>query len=310
VVAVGGNAILPPEDDKPGAQRARINSLCRGLKSVLDKDYEMVVTHGNGPHVGNILIQNELARRKVPSMPLDVCVAQTQAQIGYELQQGLSNILKRHRISKEVVTVVTQVVVNPRDKAFKNPTKPIGPYYSKTRAKELMRKCKWKMVLDPRGGFRRLVPSPRPLDIVEKEVVMDVLRVKDVAIAVGGGGIPVIKTKSGLRGIEGVIDKDLASSLLARIIGVELFVIVTDVERVALHFNTPRQRELEEITLKDAKKFLRQGHFPPGSMGPKIEAAIEFLDAQGAKSNRKVIVTSIDSLPKALAGKKGTIIKV
>jgi len=286
-----------------------MNELCRGLKSILDKKYEMVVTNGNGPHVGNILIQNELARRKVTAMPLDVCVAQTQAQIGYLLQQSFSNVLKCFRIKKSVVTVVTQVLVNPRDKAFRNPTKPIGPYYSKTRAKELMRKNKWKMVDDPRGGFRRLVPSPKPLDIIEKDVIEDVLNARDVAIAVGGGGIPVKKSRGGLTGIEGVIDKDLASSLLARTIDAELFVIVTDVERVALNFHTPAQKELDVMTIKEAKKYMRKGHFPPGSMGPKIEAAIEFLEHEKRKGQKKVIITSIGSLPLAIVGKRGTLIK-
>jgi carbamate kinase len=275
----------------------------------LKMGYEMVITHGNGPQVGNLLAQSELARRKVGTIPLDVCVAQTQAQIGYQVQQSLDNLLRRKRIAKSVVTVITQVIVNPRDKAFKNPVKPIGPYYSKTRAKELMRLNGWKMVYDSRGGYRRLVPSPRPLDIVEKDAIMDVLKAGDVAIAVGGGGIPVVKDGRGLRGIEAVIDKDLASSLLANELKTELFVIVTDVDSVAINYNTPDQKDLDILTVRDAKKFLKEGQFPPGSMGPKVEAAVEFLEHENKSGKKKVIIASIRTLSKALEGNGGTLIK-
>ncbi len=308
VVAIGGNALLPPGGGDLESQRARIDETCAALVDVLKNGYEMVITHGNGPQVGNLLEQNELARRRVGTMTLDVCVAQTQAQIGYQLQQSLANVLKRKRIPKSIVTIITQVIVNPRDRAFRTPTKPIGPTYSKTRSKELMRKNRWKMVLDPRGGYRRLVPSPSPLEIVEKDAIVDVLEAGDIAIAVGGGGIPVVKNKKGLTGIEAVIDKDLASSLLARDIGADLFVIVTDVDSVSLNYNTGKQVDLDVLKLKDAKKHLKGGQFPPGSMSPKIESAIGFLghDKGGKK---KVVVSSIDSLSKALAGRAGTVIE-
>jgi carbamate kinase len=309
VVAIGGNALLPPNGGDIESQRSRIDSVSRNLVDVLRNGYEMVITHGNGPQVGNLLEQNELARRRVGTMTLDVCVAQTQAQIGYQLQQSLANVLKRKRIPKSIVTIVTQVIVNPRDRAFRTPTKPIGPTYSKTRAKELMRRYKWKMVLDPRGGYRRLVPSPEPLEIVEKDAIVDVLEAGDIAIAVGGGGIPVVKKRNGLTGIEAVVDKDFASSLLARDIGADLFVIVTDVDSVSLNYNTPKQADLDVLKLKDAKRYLRKGQFPPGSMGPKIESAIEFLEHHRSRKKR-VIVSSIDSLSEALAEKAGTLIEV
>jgi carbamate kinase len=309
VVAIGGNALLPPNGGDIESQRKRIDATCSTLVDVLRNGYEMVITHGNGPQVGNLLEQNELARRRVGTMTLDVCVAQTQAQIGYQLQQSLANVLKKKRIPKSIVTIVTQVIVNPRDRAFRTPTKPIGPTYSKTRAKELMRRNGWKMVLDPRGGYRRLVPSPEPLEIVEKDAIVDVLEAGDIAIAVGGGGIPVVRKGKGLMGIEAVVDKDFASSLLASDIGADLFVIVTDVDSVSLNYNTHKQVDLDVLKLKDAKKYLRKGQFPPGSMGPKIESAIEFLEHERSLK-KKVIVSSIDSLSKALAGKAGTLIEV
>jgi carbamate kinase len=275
------------------------------MGKLVEQRYELVVTHGNGPHVGNILIQNEVARRKVPSQPLDVCVAQSQAQIGYMLQQTLGNQFVKRGIDKKVVSVVTQVLVKKNDKAFQNPTKPIGPYYSNTRSKELMKKYKWKMVLDPRGGFRRIVPSPEPIDIIEKDVIKELIKLREVPVAVGGGGIPVVRSGRKLVGIEAVIDKDLASSLLGRIIGAEILIMITDVEKVALNYGKSDQVDLDGLSAKEARKYLKQGHFPPGTMGPKIEAAVRFLRNGG----KRVVITSAGSIEKALKGKGGTVIE-
>lgn len=305
IVAVGGNALLPSNRADERIQGLQIGKLCKALEYLIGEGYELVITHGNGPQVGNILIQNEIARRKVPSQTLDVCVAQSQAQIGYMLQQTLGSIFRRYGINKKVVSVVTQVLVRRNDRAFKDPTKPIGPYYSKTRAKELMKINKWKTMLDPRGGYRRIVPSPKPIDIIEKSVIKDIVKLGDIPIAVGGGGIPVVKSDGGLRGIEAVIDKDLASSLLGSIIGAKFLIMATDVDKVALNFKKPDQRDLDKMSVKDAKRYLKEGHFAPGSMGPKIEASIEFLRNGG----RKVIITSLDSLGKALREGGGTIIQ-
>ena len=304
IVAAGGNALLPPNRNGEDVQSVNIAKLCRALMVLINKGYELVITHGNGPHVGNILIQNEAARKRVPSQPLDVCVAQSQAQIGYLFQQTLGNLFKRNSIDKKAVSVVSQVLVRRNDRGFKNPTKPIGPYYSKTRSKELMRKHGWKMVFDNRGGYRRIVPSPKPIDIIEKDMIRDIVKSRDVPIAVGGGGIPVIRSNGNLKGVEAVVDKDLASCLLGLMLGAELMVMVTDVEMVAIDFGKPEQRDLERTSLKDAKRYLKEGHFPPGNMGPKMEAAIEFLEGGG----RKVIITSIDSLARSLKGRGGTTV--
>jgi len=305
VIAIGGNAILPaggPGD--ASAQRSRIQATCAVLADLVQAGHDLVLTHGNGPQVGNILLQNEEARDRTPAMPLDVCVAESQAQIGYLLQQALANEFASRGIRRSVLCVVTQTVVNPDDPAFAAPTKPIGPYYEREDELIVKRAKGWKLVYDPRGGYRRVVPSPRPLEIVEADVIAHLAKQGDgrVIIAAGGGGIPVVRRGDRLVGVEAVVDKDLASALLAQALGWKDLVIVTDIGQVALDLGKPSQRFLERMTLREAKVHLAEGQFPPGNMGPKIEAAISFLENGGSR----VVITDIDHLARAASGKAGT----
>ena len=308
VVAIGGNALAPASESADAtAQRRRIDATCARLADLIQAGHDVVLTHGNGPQVGNILLQNEETRHLVPAMPLDVCGAESQAQIGYVLAQSLRNEFASRKIERDVVCVVTQVLVDAKDPAFANPTKPIGPYY--TREDEIIvKKAKgWKMVYDERGGWRRVVPSPRPIDIVEKDVLRRLVGNGDgrVVIAAGGGGIPVVRRDGKLVGVEAVIDKDLAAAVLARSIGWKHLVIATDVPRVALDFGKPSQRFLDRLTASEARKYLAQGEFPPGSMGPKIEAVVEFLEAGGEHA----VITDLEHLGPAVDGKAGTRIE-
>jgi len=303
VAAVGGNALYPPNSPSFEVQKELIAKTCKNLADIIEEGHRLIITHGNGPQVGNLLVQNEKARRTVPSMPLDVCVAETQAQIGYLMQQSLQNAFNRRGMHRRVTLVVTQVVVDPKDKAFKKPTKPIGPYYSKTRAARLRRKYKWKMKLDARGGYRRLVPSPRPIRIVEMASIRKLVSQRgSVVIAAGGGGVPVIERRGKLTGVEAVIDKDLASGLLANELDAQTLLIVTDVRFVSLNFGKEDQVDLSEMTVDEAREHMKEGHFPEGSMGPKIQAAIDFV----RKEKRQAIITSIGHIKRALAGRDGT----
>ena len=308
VVAIGGNALAPAsESADAAAQRRRIEATCARLADLVQAGHDVVLTHGNGPQVGNILLQNEETRHLVPAMPLDVCGAESQAQIGYVLAQSLRNEFASRKIERDVVCVVTQVLVDAKDPAFANPTKPIGPYY--TREDEIIvKKAKgWKMVYDQRGGWRRVVPSPRPVDVVEKDVLRRLVGNGDgrVVIAAGGGGIPVVRRDGKFVGVEAVIDKDLAAAVLARSIGWKHLVIATDVPQVALDFGKPSQRFLDRLTASEARKYLAQGEFPPGSMGPKIEAVVEFLEAGGEHA----VITDLEHLGLAVEGKAGTRIE-
>ena len=305
VVAIGGNALMPSrESGDVVAQRRRIEATCVRLADLVKEGHEVVLTHGNGPQVGNILLQNEESRHLVPPMPLDVCGAESQAQIGYLLSQALRNEFDARGLRRGVACVLTQVLVDPNDPAFANPTKPIGPYY--TREDEIVvKKAKgWKMVYDQRGGWRRVVPSPRPLEVVEADEVRRLLADGEgrVVIAAGGGGIPVVRRGEKLVGVEAVIDKDLAAAVLARAIGWTHLVIATDVSQVALDFGKPSQRFLERLTVGEAKKHLAAEQFPAGNMGPKIEAAVDFLEHGG----EYVVITDLEHLVPAVAGKAGT----
>src|SRR5881296_1441212 len=305
VVAIGGNALQPAgEAADAAAQRRRIEATASRLADLVKAGHDVVVAHGNGPQVGNILLQNEESRHIVPPMPLDVCGAESQAQIGYLLGQALRNEFAARGIRRGVACVITQVLVDDKDPAFANPTKPIGPYY--TREDEIVvKKAKgWKMVLDQRGGWRRVVPSPRPVDVVEKDVLRRLGGNGDgrVVIAAGGGGIPVVRRDGKFVGVEAVIDKDLAASVLARSIGWKHLVIATDVPQVALDFGKPSQRFLDRLTASEARKYLAEGQFPPGSMGPKVEAVVEFLEHGG----QHAVITDLGNLATAVAGKAGT----
>lgn len=270
---------------------------------LVESGYGIVVTHGNGPQVGNFMLQQEYASPALPSMPSDVCGAMTQGQIGYLIVQTLRNHLRKNNLDKPVVAIITQVVVDENDEAFSNPTKFIGPFFDRKTADSLTREKKWKIKKDSDRGYRRVVPSPKPVDIVEKKEILDMVKRGFIVVACGGGGIPVVRGENGeLRGTGGVIDKDMASERLATLIGAETLAIVTPVDNISLFFGTPKQVDLGKITLDEAEKHLGEGHFPPGSMGPKIEAAIRFLREGG----KRVVITSAKSTVKALAGKKGT----
>ena len=263
----------------------------------------VVLSHGNGPIVGNILIRNEAVRDQIAPMPLDVCGADSQGGIGYMMQQTLQNELRRMRLERPVVTLVTQIVVDERDPAFRRPSKPIGPFYTAERARTLAREKRWTVAEDAGRGWRRVVASPKPLEIVEIEAIRKLVAEGAIVIAAGGGGIPVTRQWDGsLHGVEAVIDKDLASSLLGRLLGVESLVIVTGVERVAIHFQKPDQREIDCARASELERWLGEGHFPLGSMGPKIQAAIEFVRGGG----RSVRITSPEKVGEAMEGRAGT----
>lgn len=308
VVAIGGNAILRAgESGSKENQMKNLEMSCRYIAQMIADGYDIVLTHGNGPQVGNILMRYDIAKNEIPQMPLDVAVAESQGQMGYMIQQALTNSLKSIGLEKCVVSIVTQVIVDRNDPAFQNPTKPIGMYFSKEDADVLILKKGWKMVEDKkRGGWRRVVPSPEPVDIVEKYAIRKLVFTGQhspiVVIASGGGGIPVVLEGDTYSGVEAVIDKDLASSVLASSIGERLFIMLTDVNKVALDFGKPTQRWIDRMTVKEAEMHLAEGHFLAGSMAPKIEAAIRFLH----KSGEEVIITSPEKLHEALAGKDGT----
>ncbi|RKX41330.1 MAG: carbamate kinase [Thermotogae bacterium] len=303
VIAIGGNAVNRP-GEKPSAENMMRN-LKETMRYLIDiiKDHSVVITHGNGPQVGNLLLQQEAARDMVPPFPIDVNDAQTQGSLGYMICQTLYNSLIERNVKKEIAAVVTQIVVDPEDPAFQNPTKPIGPFYSEEEAKRIMEEKKWTMVEDAGRGWRRVVPSPIPVDIIEKDVIRFLVDNGFVVIAAGGGGIPVIRLKDGtLKGVEAVIDKDRASSLLAQELDADMFIILTGVEKVYLNFNKPDQIPLDKLTAEDAEKYLKEGHFPPGSMGPKIESAIDFVK----KTGKQCLITDMRKLKQALEGKTGT----
>ena len=304
VVAIGGNALLPPGGGDAAAQRRRIEETSARLADLLKEGHDVVLTHGNGPQVGNILLQNEESRHIVPAMPLDVCGAESQAQIGYLLSQALRNEFAARNIQRGVACVITQVLVSADDPAFANPTKPIGPYYAREDEIVVKKAKGWKMVYDQRGGWRRVVPSPRPVEVVEAEEIRRLVADGDgrLVIAAGGGGIPVVRRDGKLVGVEAVIDKDLAAAALARAIGWTHLVIATDVPQVALDFGKPSQRFLDRLTVAEAKKHLAAGQFPPGGMGPKIEAGVDFLEHGG----EHVVITDLTQLVAAVGGKAGT----
>ncbi len=303
VIAIGGNSLSRPgelgafEDQQ---RNARVT--CEGIADVLAAGYRVVLTHGNGPQVGRALLRAELAQPELPPLRLDECDAETEGETGYLLQQTLHNTLAAQGRRTTVVSFLTQVVVDSDDPAFGNPTKPIGPFYRYEEGLERKRKLGWTMVEDSGRGWRRVVPSPEPLEIVELHAIRACLGAGVVVIAAGGGGIPVVRRHGQLEGIDAVIDKDRSSAVLAKGLRAELLLFSTAVDRVAWHYGRADQRPLERLPWEEAQEYLEAGEFPPGSMGPKIEAALDFLRAGG----RRAIITSPEKIRAALRREAGT----
>lgn len=289
VVALGGNALLRGNEIGTIQQQEKNTyDTCINLIKLLKQDYNIVITHGNGPQVGNIMLRNEAGYNtyKIPKMPLDICVADSQGGIGYMIERQMKNILTENKIRRNVVTIVTQVLVDKNDPAFENPSKPIGPFYLKEEADLLARINNFVFKEDARKrGWRRVVASPEPKDILNKKIIKDLVRKGNIVIAAGGGGVPVYQDKDKkLYGVEAVIDKDLASALLANEIEADEFFILTDVPKVYINFNKPNQQQLDYIKVSDAKKYYEAGEFGAGSMGPKILAAINFVEHGGKET--------------------------
>ena len=309
VVALGGNAIKQAYERGTAEEQFRnIRATCKRILEMVKRGHRVVITHGNGPQAGNLLIQQEEGRNLVPSQPLDVVGAMTQGQIGYMLQQTLMNYLKDAGLDVPVVTMVTQVLVDKEDPNFKDPSKPVGPFYSEEEAERLGKDKGYiikKVKPTDEKAYRRVVPSPDPIAIIEKEAIRTMVDAGVVVITSGGGGIPVTLKEDGtLEGIEAVIDKDLAGERLAEVINADIFLILTDVEKVKLNYGKPNERDLDKMTVAEAEKYYQEGHFLPGSMGPKILACIRFLKFGG----KKAIITSLDRAIEGLEGKCGTVI--
>lgn len=304
LVALGGNAILEPQSiGSAEEQFSKVRRACRHLVGIIRQGHRVIITHGNGPQVGDILLKDELAKDTLPYMPLDVCVAESQGMIGYMIQQSLRNELSRVGLDLQVATVLTETVVDSNDTAFKNPTKPIGPFYTASQAARLKKEKGWHLVNDSKRGYRRTVPSPTPLSIVQGHMIKQLMDLGAIVIAAGGGGIPVT---SGVKseGVEAVIDKDLGATVLAQVVKADVLLILTDVEKVFLDYGRPGQRPVDRMTVQECRKYLEEGQFPIGSMGPKIESAICFLESGGERA----IISSLEKAEEALAGKAGTTI--
>lgn len=307
VVAIGGNSLVKGNDhDTIQDQYEAVCEIAANIADMVEEGCEVVVTHGNGPQVGFTLRRGEIAEKVagMPSVPLVNCVADTQGGIGYQIQQALTNEFIRRSMNQKVATVITQVEVSSDDPNFKNPSKPVGSFFTLEQAQELEKEHPdWVFVEDSGRGYRRVVPSPQPIDIIEKDAIKSLIEAGYVVIAVGGGGIPVVKTaEQTYEGIDAVIDKDLATSLLADQIKAETLVITTGVPKVFIHFGKPNQKALDEITVAETKQYVLEDHFPKGSMLPKIEASLSFLEQSGSR----VIITNPESLKAAINNEAGT----
>ncbi|MCR1899495.1 carbamate kinase [Irregularibacter muris] len=307
VVALGGNALQDP--DRPPTSEEQLiaaKNTAVSIVSLIKAGYDVILAHGNGPQVGRIVLASEYAAEVTPVIPFPECGAMSQGYIGYHLQQAIQEELRKQAVDKPVASIVTQVLVDKEDPAFQNPTKPIGAFYSEEEAKQIEEEKGYVMVEDAGRGYRRVVASPKPVDVVEKQAIKTLVDGGILTIAVGGGGIPVVQKEDGsLEGIPAVIDKDFAAEKLAEIMDADTLVILTGVEQVAINFNKPNQKSLDKINLQEAQTYIEEGHFAPGSMLPKVEAAMAFAKS---KPGRKAIITLLDKAVEALEGQTGTTI--
>jgi carbamate kinase len=307
LIALGGNAILKhKESGTAEEQMNNIRQVCHLIAGLVQSGYHVAITHGNGPQVGDILLKNEMAKKMLPPMPLDICGAESQGMIGYMLQQSLDNELRLLGIDWKIATVLSQTVVDAADPAFSNPNKPIGPFYTAMEASHLKEERGWTLIDDAGRGYRRVVPSPNPVEVIEGGMIRTLYEEGFLVVASGGGGVPVMRDPATgiLRGVEAVVDKDRSAAVLARMIGAEILLILTDVDNAYLNYERPDQAALGHISLGDARTHLAAGQFRKGSMGPKIESAIRFLESGG----KIAVVTSPPLAREALAGRAGTII--
>ena len=309
VVALGGNAAYPPTIKGTAEEQLELmRQVCRHLVEIIGAGWQLVLTHGNGPVVGNILYRMARTAAELPPMPMDVCVAHSQGGMGYMLQQSFANVLVDHGLDMVVSCVVTEVEIDAHDPAFSHPTKPVGKFFSEAQAKEMAASTGWYFAQDAGRGWRRMVASPKPRKILDLKTIDALLDAGVIPIACGGGGVPVVRSAQGhWSGVAAVIDKDLTSAMLAAHLHADALIMLTGVERVALDFNQPTQRWLDHMTLAQARAFAAQGQFPPGSMGPKIEAAITYLqESPEANKQGEVIITSLEKAFEALMGRAGT----
>lgn len=305
VVALGGNAILS-DDASAGAQQAALAQTADYLVKFIENGDDLIISHGNGPQVGNLLLQQAAAdSEKNPALPLDSCVAMTQGSIGFWMQNALGNALEKRNLTKSVVAIVTQVVVDEADPAFKNPTKPIGPFLDEADAQQEMASTGAVFKEDAGRGWRKVVPSPKPVSIKEYQAVNQLVENGVITISVGGGGIPVIEKDGQLTGVEAVIDKDFASQKLAELVKADLLIILTGVDNVYVNYNQPDQKKLEQVTVAEMKRYIEENQFAPGSMLPKVQAAIAFVENH---PEGKAMITSLENIEQVLTGKGGTVI--
>lgn len=306
VIAFGGNALLRPEDQgKIEEQLQRAYDCALWLVPLTNQGYKLVVVHGNGPQVGNLMLQMEEASTKIPPLPLDVCDAMTEGSMGYILELALRNQFKKMGKKLQIATILTPILVDPKDPGFENPTKPIGPFYTKFRAEQLSKEYGWIIKEDAGRGYRKVVPSPKPIKILNIDLIKEMINLRDILITGGGGGIPIVLKENGsLKGVEAVIDKDYTASLIAKELEADLFIILTGVSKVAKDFGKETQEFLSKISVAQAREMLKEGQFPAGSMGPKIEASISFVEHTG----KRVLITDSSTLALALEGKDGTYI--
>jgi carbamate kinase len=303
VVALGGNAILQPgQVGTFEEQLVNVDGATRRIAQMVADGYRVVMTHGNGPQVGNLLIQQEVASKLVAPMPMDVCGAMSQGEIGYMLEQTLHNHLRKRKLAVPVVTLLTQVAVDAKDPAFARPSKPVGPFYDEAKAKTMMLEQAFAMKEDAGRGWRRVVPSPEPIEIVPRDAIIDLLHNGVMVVCSGGGGIPVVRGRNGaLSGVDAVIDKDLAAMRLAMDVEADILLILTDVPKAYIDYRGPDERALDVVPLPEMERYAAEGHFKAGSMGPKVDAAMRFVRGGG-----EAIIASLTDVNQALAGKAGT----